>query len=170
MITGKPEHLKTFDYLGLYRYFLTFCTHERRRLFENADAVLSARTQIERAALEQRFALIAYCFMPDHVHLLIEGQAEDSDGRCFIARAKRYSGFHNRARFGERLWQWYGFERTLRDDEATVSVARYIFENPLKAGLVERIADYPFLGSNAYTIDQILEAVQLPDDWRRRSG
>jgi hypothetical protein len=45
-----PEHLKTFDYLGLHQYFLTFCTHERHRLFEKADAVSLVRTQIERAA------------------------------------------------------------------------------------------------------------------------
>ena len=165
MLTGKPEHLKAFDYLGPYRYFLTFCAYQRRRRFVTADRVLAVRTQIERAASEQHFALIAYCFMPDHVHLLVEGQTEDSDCRRFMARAKQYSGFQYRAAFGGRLWQRYGFERTLRDGEATVSVARYILENPLKAGLVERIADYPFVGSSAYTIEQMLGAVQLQDDW-----
>jgi REP element-mobilizing transposase RayT len=67
-----PEHLKTFDYVGLHQYFLTFCTHERHRLFEKAGAVSLVRTQIERAATALQFAVIAYCFMPDHVHLLVE--------------------------------------------------------------------------------------------------
>src|SRR3970282_1207245 len=86
-----------------------------------------------------------------------------------IALAKQYSGFHYRAAFGKRLWQRYGFERTLRDAEATGSVARYILENPVKAGLVERVTDYPFVGSAAFTVEQILEAVQLGDDWHVKS-
>jgi len=167
MRTRRPEHLKTFDYLGLHQYFLTFCTDRRRHHFVAQEAVFAVRTQIERAALEQRFALTAYCFMPDHVHLLVEGHAPDSDCKLLIARAKQYSGFHYRAMFGERLWQRYGFERVLRDDEAAVNVARYILENPVRAGLVERIEDYPFSGSSDYTIDQLLDAVQLGSGWYR---
>jgi hypothetical protein len=64
--------------------------------------------------------------------------------------------------FGQRLWQRYGFERTLRSNDTTLSVARYIVENPIRAGLVERIQDFPFLGSAVYSIDEILEAVE----WR----
>jgi putative transposase len=113
VITGTPEHLKTFDYLGSNRYFLTFCTFERRHIFlthERADAVCE---QFLRAAVDEGFAILAYCFMPDHVHLLVEGQATDSDCRRFIARAKQLSGFHFQKVFGQRLWQRYGFERTL---------------------------------------------------------
>src|SRR5262249_46630882 len=42
-------------------------------------------------------------------------------------------------------------------------VARCIFENPVRGGLVERVEDYPFLGSSLYTTAQVLEAVQLRD-------
>ena len=170
MVTDKPEHLKAFDYLGLHRYFLTFCTNQRHRLFVTADRVATARTQIVRAASEQRFALTAYCFMPDHCHLLVEGEADDSDCRRFIARAKQYSGFHYQAAFRQRLWQRYGYERVLRSNEAAVNVARYILENPIRARMVERIEDYPFSGSSVYTIQQLLEAVRLNNDWYSRSG
>jgi len=136
-----PEHLKTFDYLGLHRYFLTFCTHNRDRLFVKADAVEIVRTQIVRASIEQRMSSIAHCFMPDHVHLLVEGQSTDSDCLRFIARAKQYSGFYYRAAFGRRLWQRYGYEHVLRNDEAAVSVARYILENPVRAGMVGAVED-----------------------------
>jgi putative transposase len=165
MRTERPEHLKTFDYIGLHQYFLTFCTHERARLFVKADVVELVRTQIERACADYRVAVIAYCFMPDHAHLLVEGQAEDSDCRQFISRAKQYSGFHYRAKYGRRLWQRYGFEHVLRNEEAAVSVARYILENPLRGRLVERVDDYAFSGSSAYTVEQVMEAVQLAGDW-----
>lgn len=170
MRTAKPEHLKGFDYLGLHRYFLTFCTYERRRCFVTDDAVATARTQIERAAAEQTIALLAYGYMPDHVHFLAEGQSDDSDCLRFIARAKQFSGFHYKAKFDQRLWQRYGYEHTLRNDEAAISVARYTLENPVRAGLVACVEDYPYSGSSVYTLEQILEAVQLPENWYRKSG
>ena len=170
MRTGKPEHVKGFDYLGRHQYFLTFCTFDRARCFTNNESVTVARTQIERAATEQAIALIAYCYMPDHVHFLAEGQSDDSDCLRFIARAKQFSGFHYRAQFKQRLWQRYGYEHTLRADEAAIRVARYILENPIRARLVTRIEDYPYFGSSIYTLEQILEAVQLREKWHRTSG
>jgi putative transposase len=169
MWTGRPQHLRTFDYIGLHRYFLTFCTEQRRRVFVEADRVDVVRTQFLRTSTEQRYALLAYCYMPDHVHLLIEALADDCDGRRFIARAKQYSGYYYKQRFGENLWQRYGFERTLRSDDRTLSVARYIIENPVRAGLVKSPKNYPFLGSDPYSLDEILEAIQLSDDWLQRS-
>jgi len=86
------------------------------------------------------------------------------------ARAKQLSGFHYTKAFREPLWQRYGFERTLRGDEGTLSVARYILENPVRAGIVRRVQDYPFSGSSVYTIDEILEAVQMKNSWYHGSG
>ena len=115
--------------------------------------------------------MLAYCFMPDHVHLLVEGLESGSNALSFIARAKQFSGFRHRMLFGNRLWQRYAFDRVVRSEEASVSVARYILENPVRAGLVDRMADYPFSGSGRYDLPEILEAVQLPVRWyRHRSG
>ncbi len=167
MLTGKPDHLKHFDYIGLHRYFLTFCTYRRHLLFVTRERVDVALAQILRAAADEHFALIAYCFMPDHLHLLIEGQRDDSDGRRFIARAKQFSGFYYKKTFGAVLWQRYGFERTLREEDATLGVARYILENPVRAHLASRVGEYPFFGSSVYTVDEIVEGVQLNERWMR---
>jgi putative transposase len=108
VITHRPEHLKTFDYLGLYRYFLMFCTHQRHQAFVAAERVDLVLMHILRTSTEQGMAMIAYCFMPDHVHLPIEGTEPASDCRAFIARAKQFSGFYYAKTFRERLWQRYG--------------------------------------------------------------
>jgi len=169
MLTGNPGHLKSFDYLGLYRYFLTFCTDRRQPHLVARGPVDLVLAQIVRAAGDAAFAIIAYCFMPDHLHLLIEAQSEHSDGREFIKRAKQLSGYHFKQKFRTPLWQRYGFEHVLRDDEATLSVARYILENPVRAGLVASVEDYSFAGSMVYPIAEILAAVQmLPPS--RKSG
>ena len=44
---------------------------------------------------------------------------------------------------GSRLWQPGYFDRALRAEEDVRRVARYIVANPLRAGLCERIGDYP---------------------------
>ena len=159
MLTGTPGHLTAFDYLGLHRYSLTYCTNQRRPVFTKQEVVTLVLTQISRAAGENQFDIIAYCFMPDHLHLLVEGTADSSDCRQFIARLKQYSGYYFSAAYHEKLWQRYGFEHVLRDDEITMVVAKYLLENPIRAGLVKRVEDYPFLGSLVYSLADLLEAV-----------
>ena len=159
MRTGNPGHLNAFDYLGPHRYSLTFCTDRRQKLFTTKDVVDLVLEQIARAATEYQFEITTYCFMPDHLHLLVEGKSAGSDAKQFIARAKQYSGFYYKQARGSKLWQRYGFEHVLRDDELTLVVAKYILENPIRAGLVKRVEDYPFLGSLVYSLPDLLEAI-----------
>jgi hypothetical protein len=53
----------------------------------------------------------------------------------------------------------------IRNDVAALSVARYIVENPVRAGLVENPSEYPFLGSDKWSLTEILEAVTLRNNW-----
>ena len=159
MIPLHPQALRGFDYRGEHRYFLTFCTCWRRPLFTAPERVDLARTQILRAAADEQFALIAYCFMPDHLHLLAVGCQPTSDCRRFVTRAKQFSGYHYQRVFNERLWQRYGYEHVLRASEDIFSVARYILENPLRAGLVRSVQEYPYLGSTLYPIATILDSL-----------
>jgi hypothetical protein len=77
------------------------------------------------------------------------------DCKRFITRTKQFSGFYFTKQFGTRLWQRYGFERVIRDSEQTF-VARYILENPVRAGLVAATEDYPFIGSFVYTLPELI--------------
>jgi putative transposase len=170
MHTGKPGHLQAFDYLGQHRYSLTFCTHARRALFTTRERVDLVLGQILRSAHEQAGEILVYCFMPDHLHLLIEMHRESSDGLRFILRAKQFSGYHYQQKFGHRLWQRYGFERVLRNEEDTLEVARYILANPVRAGLVTCAEEYPFSGSQTHTVKEILDEVQMMKSTASGSG
>ena len=118
-------------------------------------------SQILRAAEQEQFAVPAYCFMPDHVHILAQGVTEHSDCKRLIKSSKQYSGYMYKQQFGQRLWQPWAYERVVRDDEATIEVARYIVENPLREGLIGSVLDYPFVGSQ---IDELKDLViSLPN-------
>jgi putative transposase len=159
MRTGTPGHLKSFDYVGFHRYFLTFCTNKRERLFITRDVVDLVRTQILRAAADEKFAILVDCFMPDHLHVLSEAESESADARSFVKRAKQLSGFYYSRAYGRQLWQRYGYERVLRTEDDTLGVAKYILENPVRGGLVKSPQEYPFSGSTRYSVQEILEAI-----------
>ena len=175
MVTNNPGHLKGFSYVGRHRYSLTFCTNERRRVFTDGAVVDRTVRQLVRAASEQRFSVIAYCFMPDHLHLLAEGASNDSDGKRFIKSFKQYSGYYYSQERHETLWQRNGFEHVLRDDETTMEVVRYILANPVRAGLAARVEDYPFVGSLAYQLKDLISSAYVqvrlkPDTTGNLSG
>jgi putative transposase len=119
--------------------------------------VTAAAGQILRAAREEEFAIIAYCFMPEHLHMVVEGAAENSDLKTFISRAKQFSAYEHSQRAGKRLWQRYCFEHVIRDCESTQRQVAYVLQNPVRRGLVAEPADYPHIGSSLYTKRELLE-------------
>jgi REP element-mobilizing transposase RayT len=152
-----PPHLAGFDYVGLNRYFLTFCTHERRPLFTRPEHVALVEDHFLRSGTECGFADLAHCFMPEHLHAAVAARRDDCDLKRFVARMKQFSGFYFSKQFGARLWQRYGYEHVIRSDEVTVTVIRYVLENPIRARLVSRVRDDPFIGSGEYSREQLLE-------------
>jgi putative transposase len=155
----KKPRLHPSAYVGLSRYFLTFCTAHRSRLFTDRVVVSTVLTQFEHSSSALHFALIAYCFMPDHVHLLVEGCSEGADLATFVHQSKQRSAYAYSRRFGGRLWQPGYYDRALRDPENTASVIRYILDNPVRSGLVQAPGDFPFSGSCRYTWRELLDAV-----------
>ena len=101
--------------------------------------------------------------MPDHVHLLIEGLRDDSDARKFIVKSKQCSAHAYATTFRERLWQPFGYEHVLRDDEKVQVVARYILENPVRSGLASCVRDYPFIGSQVFDLNDLLSTMPERD-------
>ena len=62
---------------------------------------------------------------------------------------------HFRQQAGLPLWQINYYEHVLRKEEDTKGVARYIFSNPMRKGLVEDFKDYTFLGSFEFDVMEI---------------
>ena len=60
---------------------------------------------------------------------------------------------------GTPLWQEGYYEHVLREDGDPRQVARYILENPIRAGLVANPLDYPYIGSDRWTIRGLVDSV-----------
>jgi REP element-mobilizing transposase RayT len=107
MRTDYPHHLPSFDYLGCYPYFLTFCCDERHPTFLEPAAVDLVWSQFVRAADAEGFSILACCLMPDHVHLLVEGLEDNSDLKSFVSRAKPtcFVMRNRRGRLSPTFWE-----------------------------------------------------------------
>ena len=156
----RIRRLPTFSYTGFWRYSLTLSVSERRPLFTNADLVRSVWVQILRASLSCQFEIIAYCFMPDHLHLLVEGTSPEACLPDFVKAAKQLSAFVVKRLTRRALWQTGYFERVLRNDEESWAVAAYIIDNPVRAGLIQSPLAYPYSGSDRYGMDALVEYLQ----------
>ncbi len=87
--------------------------------------------------------LHAYVLMTNHVHMLITAGAEGSISRLMQSLGRRYVGHVNRAH-GRSGTLWEGrYKTTILDSDAyLLACYRYIEENPVRAGLVRRPAEY----------------------------
>jgi REP element-mobilizing transposase RayT len=156
---SRPQRIPGFEYRGPYRYFLTFCTRDRRDCFRDRAIVTLVLMQFRRVATTSSFAVLAYCLMPDHAHLLVEGLTARADLRRFAKAAKQASGQAYARQAGRPLWQEGYYERVLRPNDDALGVARYIIANPVRAGLVVTPGEYPYLGSDVWTMDELLGSV-----------
>jgi putative transposase len=84
--------------------------------------------------------------MPDHLHALVEAQSARADFDALIR------GF---TRTRRSLWQPGSHARVLRDNEASDTVARYILENPVRAGLTQVVGEYRFAWSDVYDLESL---------------
>lgn len=158
MRKNRPR-LEHAAYAGAAAALLTFCTAERRHVFTTSDAVERALSQFLRAESETHVSLLAYCFMPDHVHLLVQTSDDSGDIGRFVRRGKQYSGYlHSRAT-GQRLWQPSWHDRVVRRSDDLVAIIRYVVQNPIRASLVDDVRAYPYLGSSIMTREELLDSV-----------
>lgn len=133
--------------MGSYAYHLIFTTRNRLPRFADQQAVRQCLIALESSALRYGFRVLAYCFMPNHLHLLVAGD----DGTPLVrfvqhfkqATGHRYPG----------LWQRSYYDRVLRREEHIEDVALYIWSNPVVAGLVADAAEYGFSGPREMLAD-----------------
>lgn len=126
-------------------YLVTAVTHLRQSVFGDINSGRVVVYEMKRSAEFGDTDTFAFVVMPDYVHWLFSLSGEKSLS-AVVGAVKRHSARKINLRNGDNGWQiWQrGFhDHALRRDEEVVRVARYIVANPLRAGLVSRIGDYP---------------------------
>ncbi|HJZ04900.1 MAG TPA: hypothetical protein VI935_09660 [Thermodesulfobacteriota bacterium] len=60
-----------------------------------------------------------------------------------------------RKKQGFNLWQKSFYDHILRNEESVIETVRYIFNNPVRKGMVGEFKEYPFFGSMVFDIEDI---------------
>jgi putative transposase len=151
MFRRKQFRLSATTYRGKQTYFITICTHQRNSIFSDQTVGLWLIDNLISTAVQQNFLLHAYCVMPDHLHLLLEGRENSTELRPFLYSFKQQTGFAYQSRAGARLWQTRYYDHLLRDPNETETIAWYIWLNPIRKNLCTAPQHFPLSGSQ--TID-----------------
>ncbi|EJM59175.1 transposase [Pseudomonas sp. GM50] len=124
-------------------YLLTANTLGREPVFKDYTLGRMVVHQFKQAQSEGFADSLAWVVMPDHFHWLVQLQ-KGSLGQL-MCQAKSLSTRSINLATGRTgsLWQQSFHDHALRQEESLVRVARYVVANPLRAGLVEKLGDYP---------------------------
>ena len=119
-------------------YHITTATKNRAPIFnEFASARLLIRTMQKADALNYTNTL-AFVVMPDHMHWLVQL----NDGALLSTVIKGMKSQSAKA-IGRPIWQAGYYDHAIRKDEDIQNIARYIIANPIRAGLVTKVGEYP---------------------------
>ncbi len=131
---------------------VTIATLERCATFRDIALTDACVALLETQARSTGVLVHVYCFMPDHLHLLLSPSASTS----IFDFVGAYKSLSTRVAWQHghtgRLWQGRFFDQFLRRDDNVRHVVDYIVHNPVRAGMVENWRDYPFVGSLVYDL------------------
>jgi putative transposase len=130
-------------YLSQPVFFVTFCTRNRRQIASLEQAQAALEKYAERGIREFRVSVGRYVIMPDHIHLFVCG-GSDFVLSPWAAGLKRAISLALGTRGA--FWQPGFFDHVVRSDESYAAKWHYVCENPVRAGLVEHSAHWPFQG------------------------
>ena len=145
-------------------YFFTVVTHNRAPIFSNPENIQKLTAAFKVVKKSYPFIVDAMVILPDHLHCIWQLPDEDDD---FSTRWRYIKTQFSKSiikpvndRGEKSIWQRRFWEHMITDEEDRRRHMDYIFYNPVKHGLVERVADWPY--------SSFLQAVSkgwYPMDW-----
>lgn len=152
----KKARLPGSLYQQGYAFSVSIGTHQKHPWFALYPDLAESAVQILReTAYGRGTKLYAWCIMPDHVHMLLQDNELLGFVRLFKGRLTPKARAYD---YGRPLWQRSFYDHALRREESLEEIARYIWWNPVRAGLIDHPLEYKWCGSEVWP------------DWREYFG
>ncbi|MDO9205392.1 transposase [Methylotenera sp.] len=138
----QPKHQKDLR-KGRYSevnqiYHITTTTKNRAPIFSDFSSARKLISTIRKSDDLNFTKTLAFVIMPDHMHWLIQ-----LDNNATLQRIIRSMKSQSAKVIGMPIWQAGYYDHAIRKDEDIQNIARYIVANPIRAGLVTKVGDYP---------------------------
>ncbi len=134
-------------------YFIAAVTQDRRPLSAQEANVTLLRATMRRVKVLHPFAMRAYAFMPEHLHLLLFVPENSNISAVMQSIEWNYTRNYKRThgiRASLHLWQRGFWDHVIRDEDDLQWHMDYIHYNPVKHGLTRRPLDYPHTSLGEY--------------------
>ena len=127
--------------LGLYHVIFRGMNH--CHLFEDDTDYLKFLEMLSELKGKMKFEIYSYCLMSNHVHIFLHEKEAGSLITLMRKLLTRYAGWFNRKyqRSGSLIANRYKSE-VVNKDEYVFELVRYIHQNPIRAGMVEKLKNY----------------------------
>ncbi len=163
-----PDYRRAWHPGGTYFFTVNLLQRQGNDLLTRQIEVL--RAVIKSVQQRYPFRIHGWVVLPEHLHCVIELPPDDADFATrwrlikmdfskALPRTERLSAV--RIRRGERgIWQRRYWEHLIRDERDYRTHMDYVHINPVKHGLVERAAEWPYS-----TFHQMVAQGIYPADW-----
>lgn len=143
-----PRAAREKSNTGIYHVVLRGINHQI--IFEDVEDYEKYLDTLKTYQKESGYIIYGYCLMSNHIHLLIK-EVTESLGIIFRRLGASYVYWYN-WKYGRRghLFQGRYKSEVVETDSYFSTVLRYIHQNPYKARMVEKIADYRWSSFHEY--------------------
>ncbi|MCX7204927.1 MAG: transposase [Proteobacteria bacterium] len=155
-------------------YFFTVVTEQRQKTLTNPDIRAALRLAITKTRMAQPFQIDAWVLLPDHLHCIWTLPENDSDfsnrwrlikREVSVACGPNYLNpdllsYRRVNKQNSTIWQARFWEHLIRDEPDYENHMNYLHFNPVKHGLVKKIADWPWSSFHRY-----IKNKTYPADW-----
>jgi len=126
-----------------HAYLITSVTDKRKPVFKDFRSTRLLIQCFMEQEEKQSVETLAFVVMPDHFHWLIILQSQSLADVVKHVKGSSSRRINQLCGTYGSLWQAGYHDHALRRDEDYREAARYLVANPIRAGLVENMMDYP---------------------------
>ena len=136
-----PSYLRNYVYGGTY--FFTLVTKNRIKIFNDSESINAFLSAVETIRGYHHFEILAYCVLPDHIHLLLKLEENDRDFSSRVKEIKKKATRLLRQIHGNNEMEIAkSFLEHAIKDETAERTFDYIHYNPVKHGYVDDYKDW----------------------------
>ena len=125
-------------------YHILFRGINQQNIFEEDSDFKKLKETIALVKQDLKFKIYAYCFMSNHVHIVLKEKSSGDISLIMKRILTKYARWYNikYGRSGALIANRYK-SVPVEINEYFLHLIRYIHQNPIKAGIVEKCEDYP---------------------------
>ncbi len=162
MVKERKHRLDKIFYKGYVRVAYTIDIKKRQRVFidKNEKLIKKFINILKEEAKKECVQIWIYTFMPDHMHLILEGNTRESNLWTMIKSFKQRTGWEFKKLNAGIRWHKDYYDHIIRKNEDIINQIKYVADNPARKEIVDDWREYNWTGSVDFDINKLVKSAQ----------